>query len=78
MVPTTDMKRRNYCAQDNPKPGIQALPLYLSTCTGGMVVLADEEYDQRAWCRLEQVMRNASIVVHRVGTDGCSNMRSSG
>lgn len=49
----------DYCSvdQDNPWPGIQALPLYISNCAGGMVVVANDEYESRAWCRLEQVSR---------------------
>lgn len=35
--------------------GIYTLPLYISTCTGGMVVLGSEEYEGRAWCRMEQL-----------------------
>ena len=41
--------------QDDPWRGIQALPLYISNCAGGMVVVASNEYEDRAWCRLEQV-----------------------
>jgi hypothetical protein len=42
-------------AQDNVMPGIEALPLYISNCVGGMLVVANPEYEDRAWCRLEQV-----------------------
>ena len=47
----------DFCSvdQNNPWPGIQALPLYISNCAGGMVVVANDEYESRAWCRLEQV-----------------------
>jgi len=47
----------DFCSvdQDNPWRGIQALPLYISNCAGGMVVVASNEYEDRAWCRLEQV-----------------------
>lgn len=37
-------------------PGIEALPLYISNCVGGMLVVANPEYEDRAWCRLEQVL----------------------
>ncbi|EXJ63433.1 uncharacterized protein A1O5_11482 [Cladophialophora psammophila CBS 110553] len=41
--------------QDNPAPGIAALPMLLAQCDA-VISLVDDDYYKRAWCVLETVM----------------------
>ncbi|GIM06512.1 hypothetical protein Vretimale_10811 [Volvox reticuliferus] len=41
--------------QDNPMPGVQALPIYIACCEE-FVYIQHDEYWQRAWCLTEQFM----------------------
>ncbi|GLI60534.1 hypothetical protein VaNZ11_002681 [Volvox africanus] len=41
--------------QDNPMPGVQALPVYIACCEE-FVYIHHDEYWQRAWCLTEQFM----------------------
>ncbi|KAG2448448.1 hypothetical protein HYH02_006340 [Chlamydomonas schloesseri] len=41
--------------QDNPMPGVQALPVYIACCDE-FVYVYHEEYWERAWCLTEQFM----------------------
>ncbi|KAL8903869.1 MAG: hypothetical protein Q9207_003640 [Kuettlingeria erythrocarpa] len=41
--------------QDNPGPGVGALPLNLAQCNS-VITLADQEYESRAWCSVEALL----------------------
>ena len=47
----------DFCSvdQDDPKPGIISLPLYVAAC-GGMVYFDTPDADARAWCRVERIL----------------------
>jgi len=42
--------------QDNPAPGVTALPLLLAQCNVVISIVDDDDYYRRAWCALEILM----------------------